>query len=99
MNQRMIQTGCLVTLLLVLMGLGGCENGNLFGRLHDRGDSGSIRSLSSDARNALRDKDYSQALALYERILAQDSDNAEALYGAAAAAIGSSGLNFGQLLA
>ncbi len=76
----------------------GCKNGNLFGGLHDRGDSGKIEYLLSDAAVALRGKDYSSALALYERILAQDPNNSEALYGAATAAIGSSGLNFATIL-
>jgi hypothetical protein len=75
-----------------------CQNGNLFGRFHDTGESGDINTLLSDAEIALRDRNYSQALSLYERILAQDSDNAEALYGAASAAIGSSGLNFAQII-
>jgi len=91
--QLLIAVSCLI------FGITGCKNGNLFGGLHNRGDSGSIDNLLSDAQVALRADDYAGALALYNRVLAQDSDNSLALYGAAAAAIGSSGLNIGQLLA
>lgn len=85
--------------LVSLLSLTGCENGNLFGRLSDRGDSGSLTSLFSDASNALREGNYSQALELYNRILAQDSDNADALYGAAASQLGTSGLSISQIIA
>lgn len=98
MNTRSIQS-LVIALIFGLISLTGCEDGNLFGRLHNRGESGSISSLQSDAKAALRDRNYSQALALYEQILAQDSDNSEALLGAAAAGLGSSGLSLAQVIA
>ena len=92
------QVACL-SLALVLMGLMGCENGNLFGKLHDSGDSRDINVLQSDAQIALEHKDFAGALSLYERILAQSPDNSNALNGAAIAAVAGAGLNFGQILA
>lgn len=89
-----IQTLCLIGLL----GFTGCSNGNLFGGLHNRGDSSDTETLLSEASNALREKDYGAARNLYERVLAQDPKNSDALYGAASAAIGSSGLNLGNIL-
>jgi len=91
--------GILSAVILGFFSLTGCQDGNLFGRLHDRGDSGSISSLLSDAGSALRDRNYTQALAIYEQILAQDSDNAQALMGAAAAQLGTTGLSLGQVIA
>jgi len=85
-------------LICSLISLTGCEDGNLFGRLNDRGGSGDPASLNSDANIALRQRDYSAALALYERVLGQDPQNSIALYGASAAAIGSTGINFGTIL-
>lgn len=92
-------TVILAGLVSVSVFLGGCDNGNLFGGLNDRGDSGDIDSLNADGAIALREKNYAAALALYERVLEQNPNNAEALYGAAAAGIGVSGLNIGQVLA
>ncbi|MCG3203812.1 MAG: hypothetical protein KCHDKBKB_00484 [Elusimicrobia bacterium] len=83
---------------LMLGSMTSCQNGNLFGGLHKSGESGDTQSLVSDASIALRNQDYSAALDLYNRVLAQDPNNSEALYGAAAAALGGSGLNFGALI-
>jgi tetratricopeptide (TPR) repeat protein len=88
-----------VASLCAIMGLTSCSNGNLFGKLNKSGDDGDVASLKADAQAALSEGDYASALHLYERILNQDSDNSEALYGAAAAAIQSSGINIGQLIA
>ena len=67
---RLSQAACLSVSVLFL-GLTGCNNGNLFGKLHDSGDSRDINVLSSDAQIALEHKDFATALALYEKILAQ----------------------------
>lgn len=75
----------------------GCKNNNLFKSF--LGEPSTADALLSDAQVALSNGDYSKALGLYERVLAQDPNNSDALYGAAIAAVGSSGLNFGQLLA
>jgi len=85
-------------LICSLISLTGCKDGNLFGSLNDRGGSGDIDSLNSDANIALRNGDYGAALDLYQRILNQNPQHSSALYGASAAAIGSSGLNFGNIL-
>lgn len=87
-----------IMLVCLTLSLTSCENGNLFGGLHKSGGSGDVKSLSSDAAIAFRDKNYSTALDLYQRILAKEPNNSEALYGAAAAALGTSGLNPGQIL-
>ncbi len=92
--RRIVLLGSLCGILLIT----GCKDGNLFGGLHKRGDSGNIEYLLSDASVALKEKDYTGALSLYEKVLAQDPNNSEALYGAATAAIATSGLNFGLLL-
>jgi tetratricopeptide (TPR) repeat protein len=99
MNYRNIHSGFLFFVALSLLSLNGCQNNNLFGRFHDRGDSSSIVSLRSDASSALKDGNYSQALELYNRILSQDPNNAEAIYGAAAAEMGTSGLKLSQIIA
>ncbi|OVE76851.1 hypothetical protein BVX98_04080 [bacterium F11] len=85
-------------LLVCTLSLTGCENGNLFGGLNDRGDSGDIETLNADAGLAIREGNYSQALNLYQRVLAQAPNNSEALYGAATAAMGNTGLSLGKLL-
>ncbi len=87
-----------VLLLSGLLVFTGCRNGNLFGGLHKRGDSGKVEYLLSDASVALQAHDYIGALNLYERVLSQDPNNSQALYGASVSAIGASGLNFGQLV-
>lgn len=87
-----------LSMVTLLLSFASCQDGNLFGKLHKAGESGDSASLLSDANQALRSKDYSKALSLYEAVLNGDPDNADALYGAAAAAMGVSGLNFGQLV-
>src|SRR5262245_4739151 len=79
--------------------LTGCEDGNLFGKLYERGESSDAESLNADATIALRERNYTEALALFERVLDQDPNNSIALNGAAKAAVGAAGLNFGQIVA
>ncbi|MBK6879807.1 MAG: hypothetical protein IPN65_02110 [Elusimicrobia bacterium] len=83
--------------LFGLVGLSGCQNENLFGGLHKEG-SGDARSLIADGNAALADLNFPAAEDYFNRALAQDPRSAEALYGAAVAAMGRSGLNLGQLL-
>jgi tetratricopeptide (TPR) repeat protein len=87
----------LAALLAVIL-ISGCKNNNLFGGLHDDG-SGDAESLVADANAALASKDYDKANSYFEKALAQDPKNSDALYGQAAAAMGMSGLNIGQLVA
>ncbi len=75
-----------------------CENGNIFGGLHDRGDSGEPEDLINDADIALRNGEYSQALSLYTQVLAVEPNNSQALYGASAAQLGTAGLNVGAII-
>lgn len=96
---RHVKTAINAILVATMFGLTSCENGNLFGKLNKSGESGDPEVLNLDAIDALRSKDYSRALVLAEKVLAQNPTNAQALYTAASAAIGSSGLNFGQLVA
>lgn len=84
--------------LLAVSLVSGCKNNNLFGDLHDEG-SGDAQSLVADANAALANKEYDKANSYYEKALAQDPRNADALYGQAAAAMGLSGLDVGQLVA
>ncbi|MBK8870018.1 MAG: hypothetical protein KBD85_04235 [Elusimicrobia bacterium] len=84
--------------LMAVILMTGCKNNNLFGGLHDEG-SGDAESLVVDGNAALADKNYAKANDYFEKALAQDSRNAEALYGQAAAAMGLSGLSVGQLVA
>lgn len=83
--------------LFGLVGLFGCQNENLFGSLHKEG-SGDARSLIADGNAALADLNFPAAEDYFNRALAQEPRSAEALYGAAVAAMGRSGLNLGQLL-
>lgn len=75
----------------------GCKNNNLFGGLHREG-SGDAVSQVADGQAALTSGEYAKALAYFEAALAQDPTNSDALYGAAVAEMGASGLNMGQLL-
>jgi hypothetical protein len=76
----------------------GCKNGNLFGGFHKRG-SGDATALLSDAKAALANREFHNAKAYYESVLAKDPKNSEALYGAATATMGTVGLDMGTLLA
>ena len=99
--KRFNEMGQVLRLFLVvgLIGLTGCQNGNLLGKLHDSGDSSNTETLLSDGNVALDNGDYAAALGYFQRVLDNDSDNSLALYGAATASAGLSGLNLGQLLA
>jgi hypothetical protein len=83
--------------LIGTIGLTGCQNENLFGSLHKEG-TGDATSLVADGNAALADLNFAAAEDYFNRALAQQPRNAEALYGAAVAAMGRSGLNLGQLL-
>lgn len=76
----------------------GCKNNNMFGGFHKRG-SGDPAALLSDAKAALTNREFSNAKAYYEAVLAQEPKNSEALYGAATATMGTAGLDLGTLLA
>ena len=81
MNRKTLSFIASIALAVGLLGLFGCENGNLFGKLHKSGDSNDVVVLQSDAQIALDHGDYTSALRLFEDILAQDPDNSNALNG------------------
>lgn len=83
--------------LIGAIGMAGCQNENLFSSLHKDG-TGDARSLVADGNAALADLNFAAAADYFNRALAQEPRNGEALYGAAVAAMGGSGLNLGQLL-
>lgn len=83
--------------LVGLLSLWGCKDGNLFGGFRKEG-SGDTATKLADARAALARKEFNNARAYYESILASDPRNSQALYGAASATMGSSGLDLGTLL-
>ncbi len=82
-----------LSLLVALLTFTGCENGNLFGKIHKSGSGNDPVSLVSDAESAYRAGDYSRSLELYNQALEHDPSNVAALYGAAAAATAGAGLN------
>ncbi|MBL8023924.1 MAG: hypothetical protein JNK54_06545 [Elusimicrobia bacterium] len=83
--------------LLGLCVLMGCKNNNLFGGLHREG-SGDAESLVADGQAALGNLNYAKANQYFSQALSKDPGNSEALLGQAAAQMGLSGLNFGQLI-
>jgi hypothetical protein len=76
----------------------GCKNGNLFGSLHKRGSGDALAQLS-DGKAALARREFANAKAYFESVLAKEPRNSEALYGAATASFGTAGLDLGTLLA
>ncbi|HOW27893.1 MAG TPA: hypothetical protein PK876_05280 [Elusimicrobiota bacterium] len=79
--------------------LTGCgKNGNIFGGMHEKGSSTDSASLMSDARTALINKEFANAKAYYEQLVAKEPRNSEALYGAAVSNMGSAGLDLGTLV-
>ena len=97
-HNRWSMLGLQFVFIIGLLALTSCQNGNLFGKRNSRGSSGDPAVLLADAGIALRERNFLNALGLYETVLAGDPDNAQALYGAAAAAVGSSGINLAKLL-
>lgn len=75
----------------------GCQNNNLFGFMHKEG-SGTPQDILADADAALREHDYSTAQSYYEKVLASEPNNSQALYGAAVSQLNASGLDLGQLI-
>lgn len=99
MKQSLSFNHCLrVCLAAMLLTMTSCENGNLFGKLHKTGESGDVATLNSEAEIAYRERNYSRALELYERVLAQNPNNAEALYGAASAQMAGTGINLATII-
>jgi hypothetical protein len=83
--------------LLIILGMVGCKNNNLFGDLHKEG-SGDAASLVADGQAALGSSNFEKADSYFSQALEKDPRNSEALYGQAAAQMGLSGLSLGQLI-
>jgi hypothetical protein len=75
----------------------GCKDGNLFGSFRNEG-SGDTSTVLADASAALSRREFNNAKAFYESIVAKEPQNSEALYGAAVATMGTAGLDLGTLL-
>ncbi len=90
-------SGLLLVSVLVLT-MSGCENSNIFSWTHKAGGDDSVEALLTDGQKAIIEGDYDKAIEYYTKILEKDPDNAEALYGLAAAELKSVGLDLSELL-
>jgi len=87
-----------VALFCLLLSFSGCGKGNLFSWAHNAGSGTSNASLTSDANTALQNKDYSKALSYYTKLLENNPNNSEAIYGYAVAKLGEQGLDIASLI-
>ncbi len=86
--------------LLMIFSLAGCsKTTNIFGWVHKGGSDSSKESLLADGRAALSSKDFSDALTYYNKLLDQNPNDSQALYGKAQALIGLGGLSLADLIA
>lgn len=83
---------------MMLLCFSGCGKNNVFSWAHSAGSNSDAKALQSDAETALREKDYEKAKEYYNKILASDPDNAEAIYGAAAAELAAAGIDIATLV-
>ncbi len=99
----MFGRGKLVAVLLVValvFSLAGCsKTTNIFGWAHKGGSNTSQASLLSDGQAALNSKDYSDALTYFNKLLEQNPNDSQALYGKAQALIGLGGISIAELIA
>jgi len=77
----------------------GCGKNNIFSWAHSAGSSSGISALSTDASQALQNKDFAKALEYYSKILDSDPNNSEAIYGYSAAKLADSGMDISSLVA
>jgi len=85
-----------ILLIPLLIGSIGCQNHNLFSKLH--GESNDPATLTAEASIALRNKDYSKAIELSNEVLKGDPNNGDALFDRAAATMGAAGLNLSVMV-
>jgi tetratricopeptide (TPR) repeat protein len=86
--------------LLMIFSLAGCsKTTNIFRWAHKGGSDTSTESLLSDGQAALSGKDYNDALTYYNKLLEENPNSSEALYGKAQALIGLGGLSLSELIA
>ncbi|MDD5491376.1 MAG: tetratricopeptide repeat protein [bacterium] len=87
-------------MLLMVISLAGCsKTTNIFRWAHKGGSDTSQESLLADGQAALSSKDFSDALTYYNKLLDQNPNDSEALYGKAQALIGLGGLSLADLIA
>jgi hypothetical protein len=77
----------------------GCGKSNIFSFAHSAGNSTGATALSSDAAQALQNKDYVKALQYYTQILQSNPGNSQAIYGYCAAELANSGMDVSTLVA
>lgn len=87
-----------VMLGIVLLASYGCGKNNIFSSAHNSGSSSSSAAMSSDAYAALQNKDYTKAAEYYNKVLAGDPNNSQAIYGFAVATLGEQGLDIATLI-
>jgi len=102
-EEVMFVKGKLVAVFLVLLmiiSLAGCsKTTNIFRWAHQGGSDTSKESLLADGQSALSSKDFSDALTYYNKLLDENPNSSEALYGKAQALIGLGGLSLADLIA
>lgn len=76
----------------------GCGKDNIFSFAHSAGSSSGTNALSSDAAQALQNKNYTQALQYYSQILKNTPNNSQAIYGYCAAELANSGMDIATLV-
>jgi tetratricopeptide (TPR) repeat protein len=86
--------------LLMILSLAGCsKTTNIFRWAHKGGSDTSKESLLADGKAALNGKNFSDALTYYNKLLDQNPNDSQALYGKAQALIGLGGLSLAELIA
>ena len=86
--------------LLIMFIVAGCsKTTNIFRWAHKGGSDTSTESLLSDGQAALSSKDYNDALTYYNKLLEENPNSSEALYGKSQALIGLGGLSLAELIA
>lgn len=94
----MKQYALLAVCFVSLMGLIGCENGNIFAWTHQPGSSSSAPALIADGQAALQNKEFTKAVGYFQRALDADPANSEAIYGYSSARLAEAGLDVGSLV-
>lgn len=83
------------SIFIITLLISGCDT-NIFEGL---ADTSSVEYKAFEAQEACNDKDWDEAIRLYEEILANDTDNVEAQKGLAAAYMGRAGLDMASMIA
>ena len=89
--RRIIKAAFVCALLFAVVGC------NFFNWMHPPGRSDNTDVLMADGHAALHAGDYAQAKAIFEKVLAADPDNAQAMLGHATAVFREAGVDFVSL--